>query len=77
MLILSFRAKYDAFIARKEAKNLLRNQGIYEGELHLAEDKKYQKANFFNGPHPLMDNNQLQVRCHKLVRKCFSYKTVP
>ena len=54
--------RYDAHITRTKNKKELRAQNITKGEQCEAEDKKYDRSAYFNGPHPVMDNNQLQVK---------------
>ena len=63
----SFQARYDAHITRTKNKKELRAQNITEGEQCKAEDNKYDRSAYFNGPHPVMDNNQLQVKISSFI----------
>ena len=65
--LFSFQARYDAHITRTKNKKELRAQNITEGEQCKAEDNKYDRSAYFNGPHPVMDNNQLQVKISYII----------
>lgn len=66
-IFFSFQARYDAHITRTKNKKELRAQNITEGEQCKAEDNKYDRSAYFNGPHPVMDNNQLQVKISSFI----------